>query len=176
VDAEYRVVAESVYTAFAELHTFAAPALVVPSEFPAFAEFVSVVSAPAAVVDAAEHQVSEDTAFDVDPLFHISAVVFGVYNYGHPMFYSFSNIDCCASLSNYVEVFDGVSAHSPSSVHTICVLRNIFSSPDPHQNKTMGRHCKKPIPDHSNANGTTCLPMDATTSRSRKRCLHLFPE
>ena len=173
------VAVASEYPAFADI-AFAAQVLspasasAPASVFAAFVEFV--VSAAAAVVDAAELQVSADTAFDVDLSVRISAAAFGVYNPGHSKLSSFPNIDYYARFSNSAEVFGGESVHSTSGVRTNFVLCNIFSNQDLYQNKILERRCNKPIPGHNNVICTTCPAMDATTSHSRKRYPRLFPE
>jgi hypothetical protein len=95
----------------------------------------------------------------------------GVDIFPRSIFFLFPNIDCYSRLSNFAEDVDKESVGSPTDAHANDDLRSIFSNLGLYHNKNMGYIYSKPNPDHSNVSDTNALPMDATTSHPRKRCL-----
>ena len=134
--------------------------------------FVALVS----VADVAEPQASVDIALVFAVLVPVSVVVVEVDSSGRPTFLVFPNVDYYASSSSSVEVVGRESVHSSTGVRTNYGLCSILSNPGPHQNRNL-EHCyNNPSPGHNNVSDTNDLPIDATTSHSRKTCLHLYQE
>jgi hypothetical protein len=134
--------------------------------------FVAVVS----VADVAEPQASGDIAVAIVVLVPVSVVVVEVDNSGRPKFLAFPNVDYLASSSSSVEVVGKESVHSPTDARTNCDLCSVLSNLGLYQNKNL-EHChNNPSPGYNNVSGTNDLPIDATTSHSRKRSLHLYQE
>ena len=134
--------------------------------------FVAVVS----VADVAEPQASVDIAVAFDVLVPVSVVVVEVDSSGRPKFLAFPNVDHFASSSSSVEVVGEESVHSSTGARTNYGLCSILSNLGLHQNKNL-EHCyNNPSPGHNNVSDTNDLPIDATTSHSRKRGLHQCQE
>ena len=120
--------------------------------------------------------VAVDIAVAFVVLVAVSVVAVEVDSSGRPRFLAFPNIDYYASCSSSVEVVRKKSGHSPTGVRTNYGLGNILSNRGLHQNKSL-EHCyNNPNPGHNNGSDTSHLHRDATTSHSRKTCLHLYPE
>jgi hypothetical protein len=85
-------------------------------------------------------------------------------------------VDHYASPSSSVEVVGWESVHSPTGARTNYGLCNILSNLDLHQNKNLEYSYNNPSPGYNNVSDTNDLPMDATTSHSRKTSLHLSQE
>ena len=108
----------------------------------------------------------------------------GFANPGHPRFVAFPSTCSFASHSSYFEVvgevFSGSSIDAPAS-DAPC---SHFSSRKVSFHKKKGLYYNRPNLCHSYVRDTSDLPMDATTSRYRKRFLlerpgqhkHMFPE
>jgi hypothetical protein len=106
----------------------------------------------------------------------VSVVVKGVDIFRRPIFFVFPNIDYYPSLSSFVEDVDKESVGTPSDAHANCGPCSSLSNRSLCHNKRLGYNYNKPNPDHDNVNDTSALPMDATTSHHRKRCLHRYRE
>jgi hypothetical protein len=102
----------------------------------------------------------------------VSGLVEGVDIFRRSIFFLFPNIDYFASLSSFVEDVDKESVGSPTDAHANSDLCRILSNQSLYHNKNMGYICNKSNPDHNNVSGTIALPIDATTSHPKKRCLH----
>ena len=128
--------------------------------------------APFSIVHVSGRQVSVHihTVFAVS--IPVSVLVEGVDIFRRSIFFLFPNIDYYASLSSFVEDVDKESVGSPTDAHANYDLCRIPSSQSLYHNKNMGYICNKSNPDHNNVSGTSALPIDATTSHPRKRCLH----
>jgi hypothetical protein len=138
---------------------------------PGFA-FVAFVS----VADVAEPQACVDIPVPFDALIPVSVFVVGVDSSGRPKFLAFPNVGRCAISSSSVEVGGWESSHSSSGVRTNHGVCSILSSLGLHQNKNLEHGYSKPSPDHNNVSDTNDLPMDATTSHSRKTNPRLYQE
>ena len=128
------------------------------------------------VVFVSEPQASADIPFVFVVLVPVSVFVVEVDSPGRPTFFAFPNIDYCPSFSSYFEVVGTEFVHSSMSARTNYGLCSIPSSLDLHQNRNLEQTCNNPNPDHNTLNDTNNRPMDATTSRSRKKCLRLYQE
>jgi hypothetical protein len=102
----------------------------------------------------------------------VSVLVEGVDIFRRSIFFLFPNIDCYASLSNFVEDVDKESVGSPTDAHANYDLCSILSNQSLHHNKNMGYICDKSNPDRNNVSDTSALPIGATTNHPRKRGLH----
>ena len=141
------------------------------------AVFVGIVFfALVSVADVAEPQVSVDIAVAFDVLVPVSVVAVEVDSSGRPRFLVFPNGDYYASSSSSAGVVGRESVHSSTDVRANHGLCSILSNPGLHQNRNV-EHCNnKPNPGHNNESDTNGLPIDATTSHSRKKSLHLYQE
>jgi hypothetical protein len=101
----------------------------------------------------------------------VSVLVEGVDIFRRSIFFLFPNIDCYASLSNFVEDVDKESVGSPTDAHANYDLCRILSNQSLHHNKNMGYICNESNPDHNNVSDTSALPIGATTNHPRKRGL-----
>ncbi len=131
--------------------------------------FVAVVS----IADVAEPQASVDIAVAFVVLVPVSVVVVDVDSSGRPKFPAFPNVDHYATSSNSVEGLGDESVHSSTGARTNYGLCSILSNLGLHQNKNLERCYNNPNPGHNNVSDTNDLPIDATTSHSRKTDLHL---
>jgi len=131
---------------------------------------------PAALADVAEPPGSSDIvpAFDVSAPAAVFAA--GPYSSGRPRFFAFPNIDFFPSFSSYCEAARKESVHGPSGVRANDGLCSTLSSPGLYHNKNTEQRYSMPNPDHNNTSDTNDLPMDATTSHSRKKCRRLYQE
>jgi hypothetical protein len=127
----------------------------------------------ASVADVAEPQASVCIALVFDILVPVSVFAVEVYSSRRPRFRAFPNSDYYASSSSSFEVVREESVHSATGVRTNYGLYSVPSSPDPHHNKNVGHNYNKPNPGRNKVSDTNDLPKDATTSHSRKICLHL---
>jgi len=135
-----------------------------------------VLVAVASVADSAEPQAFVDIAVPFAFLIPVSVVVVEVDSPGRPRLFAFPSIDYYASPSSSVEVVGKESVHNSTVSRTNYGLCSILSSLDLHQNRTL-EHCyNNPSPGYNNVNDTNDLPMDATTSHSRKTGLPLSQE
>ena len=128
------------------------------------------------VADGAEPQASVDIPVAFHVLVPVAAVAAEVDSPGRPRFLAFPNVDYHASSSSSVDVVGQESVYSSTGVRTNYGLCSILSNPGLHQNKNLELCHNKPNPGHNNVSDTNDLPMDATTSHSRKRSLHLYQE
>jgi len=128
------------------------------------------------VADAAEPQVSRDIAVAFAVLVPVSVVVAEVDSPGHPRFFAFPSIDYYANSASSVEVVGEESGHNSIGAHTNYGPCSILSILDLHHNKNLEHYYNNPSPGHNTVSDTNGHTMDATTSHSRKRGLHLFQE
>jgi hypothetical protein len=99
-----------------------------------------------------------------------------VDNDGHPMFFAFPNIDHYATTASSVKVIGWESVHNPMGIHTNCELCSILSSLGLHSNKNLEHSHNIPSLDHNNVSDTNDLPIDTTTSHSRKISQYQYQE
>jgi hypothetical protein len=139
--------------------------------------FVAAVSVAAvSIADVAEPQASVDIAVAFVVLVPVSGVVAEVDSPGRPKFLAFPNVDHCATSASSVEGLGDESVHSSTGARTNYGLCSILSNLGLHQNKNLEHRYNNPNPGHNNVSDTNDLPMDATTSHSRKTDLHLCLE
>ena len=134
--------------------------------------FAAVVS----LADVAGPQDSADIAFASAVLVPAFVAAVGVDSFVHPRFSAFPNSDHDPSASSSAEVAGEGSVHSSTGVRTSYGLCSVLSNPGLHHNKNVVRSYNKSNPGHNNMSDTNRLPMVATTSRSRKKCPHLYRE
>jgi hypothetical protein len=116
-----------------------------------------------------ERQTSGGIPFVCDVSILLSGVVWvDLDSSGHPMLFAFPNIDYYTSSSSSDGVAGQESVQNSTNVHANDDLCSILSKPGLHQNKILGHCHNKPNLGHDNASDTNDLPMDATTSHSRK--------
>jgi hypothetical protein len=125
---------------------------------------------------AAGHQASADIALVFDVSAPVSAAPVEVDSSGRPRFLAFPSADRHASSSSSVEDPGQESVHSSTGVHASHGLCSIFSNLGPHQNRNSEHGHNRPNHGHNSVSDTNGLPMDATTSHSRRICLHLHQE
>ena len=131
-----------------------------------------VFAALVSVADGVEPQASVDIRIAFDVSSPVSGVAVEVGSPGRPRFLAFPSVDYHASPSSSVEAVGQESVQNSTSVRANDDLCSILSNVGLHQNKIL-EHChNKPNLDHNNASDTNDLPMDATTSHSRKTGLH----
>jgi hypothetical protein len=130
----------------------------------------------ASVADVAELQASVDIVLVFDVLVPVPVGGVEVDSPGRPRFFDLPNVAHYASPSSSVEGVGQESVHSSTGVRTSYGLCSILSNPGRHHNKSLERSYNKPNPGHNNVNDTNDLPMDATTSHSRKKGLLLHQE
>ena len=131
--------------------------------------FVAVVS----VADGAEPQASVDTRIAFDVSVPVSGIAVEVDSPGRPRSLAFPSVDYHSSPSSSVEVVGKESVHGSTGVRANDGLCSILSNLGLHQNKSLEPCHNKPNPGHNNVSDTSDLPMDATTSHSRNKSLHL---
>lgn len=95
---------------------------------------------------------------------------------GPPKSFVFPNIDQHAIPSSSDEVDAPEFAHNAIDVHANGDHDRIPSILGQHQNKILEHSHNKPNPYYSTVNDTNDLPIDATTSHSRKIDQHLYQE
>jgi len=144
------------------------PVLVVAPEV----VFDAVVSVPGV----AEPRVSVGIAVAFAVLVPVSVVVVAVDNPGRPRFFAFPSIDYHANSASSVEVVGEESGHSSTGARTNYGPCSILSNLDLHQNRSLEHYYNNPSPGHNTVSDTNGHAMDATTSHSRKRGLHLSQE
>jgi hypothetical protein len=146
--------------------------------------FAAVAAEPGVVVvfvaelaaDVAEPRSSVDIPVLSAVLVPVSVVVVGADSPGRPRFFAFPSIDYYARSASFVEIVGEESVHNSMGARTNCGSCSILSSLDLHQNRNL-EHCyNNPSPGHNTVSDTNGHTMDATTSHSRKRGLHLFQE
>jgi hypothetical protein len=137
-------------------------------------EVVSV--AVVSIADVAEPQASVDIPVAFDVLVPLSAFAVEVDSPGRPKFLAFPNVDHDASSSSSVEVVGEESVHSSTGARTNYGLCSILSNLGLHQNKILEHSHNNSNLGYNNMSDTNDLPMDATTSHSRKTDLHLCLE
>jgi len=128
------------------------------------------------VVAAAEPQASADIAVAFVVLVPVSVAVVEVGSSGRPKCLAFPNVDHFASPSSSAELVGEGFAHSPTGARTNYGLYSILSNLGLHQNKNLEHFYNTPSHGRNNVSDTSGLPMDATTSHSRKRGLHQCQE
>jgi len=161
--------------AAAELSPEAAVSAVEPGVVFAAAELSPEAAAFAAepgAVFVSEPQASVYIAVASVVLIPVSAFVVEADSPGRPRFPAFPNVYHFSSSSSSVEAVGEESVHSSIGARTNYALCNILSNPGLHHNKNWGHYYNNPMPGHNNVNDTSALPIDATTSHSRKRGLH----
>ncbi len=124
------------------------------------------------LADVAEPWASVDIAVAFAVLAPVSVSVVEFDSSGRPKFLAFPIADYFASSSSFVEVVGRESVHSSTCGHANYDLYSILSNLGLHQNRTWGRYHNNATRGHNNVNGTSGLPIDATTNHSRKRGLH----
>ena len=124
----------------------------------------------------AESPVSVDIVVAFVALVPFSGVVVEVDSSGRPKYCAFPNVDYYSSFSSFVEVAARESVDSPTGVRTSYGLYSILSNPGQHQNKNLEHFYNDASHGYNNAIDTNGLPMNATTSHSRKRALHQYQE
>ena len=134
--------------------------------------FAAVVS----LADVAGPQDSADIAFASAVLVPAFVAAVGVDSSVHPRFSAVPNSDHDPSSSSSAGVAGEGSVHSSTGVRTSYGLCSVLSNPGLHHNKNVVRSYNKSNPGHNNMSDTNRLPMVATTSRSRKKCPHLYRE
>jgi hypothetical protein len=127
----------------------------------------------ASVADVAGPLASVCIALAFDILVPVSVFAVEVYSSRRPRFRAFPNSDYYASSSSSAEVVREESVYNATGVRTNYGLCSTPSNPDPHHNKNVGHNYNKPSPGRNIVSDTNDLPTDATTSHSRKICLHL---
>jgi hypothetical protein len=125
------------------------------------------------VADVAGPQVSVDIAVAFVVLVPVSVVVAEVDSSGRPKFLAAPNVDHYASSASSVEVVGWESVHSSTGARTNFGPCSILSNLGLHQNKTLECGHNTPSPGYNTVSDTNDLPMDATTTHSRKTCLPL---
>jgi hypothetical protein len=136
-------------------------------------EVVVLVSEPADFL-LSELQAFVDIAVAAVVLAAVSVVAAEVDSSGRPRFPAFPNVDYFASSSSSVEAAGWESVHGSSGAHTNYCFCSILANQYRHQNKNWEHSYNNPSPDYNNASDTNDLPIDATTSHSRKIDLHQF--
>jgi len=106
----------------------------------------------------------------------VSAVAAEVDSPGRPTFLAFPNVDHYASSSSSAGVVGYELVRSSTGARSNYGPCSILSNLGPHRNKNLERCYNNPSPGHNNMSDTTDLPIDATTSRSRRTSLHLHQE
>jgi hypothetical protein len=135
-----------------------------------------VFAAVASTADVSEPQASVDIPVVFDVLIPVSVVAFEVDSSERPRFLAFPNVDHYATSSSSVEVVDEESVHSSNGARTNYGLCSILSNQGLHQNKIL-EHCyNNSNLGYNNMSDTNDLPIDATTSHSRRTDLHLCLE
>ena len=128
------------------------------------------------VADVVEPQASVHIAVAFAALIPVSVVAVVVDSPGCPRFFAFPNSGYYSSSSSSVEVVDEESVHSPTGARTNYGFCSVLSNQGLHQNKNV-EHChNNPTPAYNNVSDTNGLPINATTSHSRKTCPHLCQE
>ena len=127
-------------------------------------------------LEVSEPQASVDIAVAFDVLVPVSAVAVEVDSSGCPRSPAFPNADYYASSSSSVEVLGKESVHSSTGARTNYALCSTLSNLGLHQNKNLEHYYNNPSPGYNNAIYTNDLPIDATTSHSRKTSLRLYQD
>ncbi len=146
--------------------------MVDPEAFEPGVVFVAAVS----VADAAEPQASVDIPVAFRVSVPVSVVAVEVDSSGRPKFLAFPNVDYHASSSSSVEVVSKESAHSSSGARANHGACSILSNPGLRQNKNLGHSYNRPSSGYNTVSDTNDLPIDATTSHSRKTSLLLYQD
>jgi len=128
------------------------------------------------VADGAEPQASVDTRIAFDVSLPVSGVAVEVDSPGRPRSLAFPSVDYHASPSSSAQAVGQESVQNSTSVRANDDLCSILSNLGLRQNKILEHNHNKPNHGHNNASDTNDLPMDATTSHSRKTALHLCLE
>jgi hypothetical protein len=135
-----------------------------------------VAAEPPAVSAAAEPRVSVDIDVAFVVLVPVSVEVVEVDSSGRPRCPVFPNGDHFANSSSSVEAFGEESVHSPTGAHTSYDPCSILSTLGLYQNKNLEHRDNNPSPGYNTVSDTSDLPMDATTSHSRKTGQHRYRE
>ena len=93
-----------------------------------------------------------------------------------PKLLAFPNVDYHASSSSSDEVVGQKSVHNSIDVHANDDLCSVLSNLDLHQNRILEHRYNNSNLGYDNVSDTNDLPMDATTTHSRKTELHVCPE
>jgi len=128
------------------------------------------------VADVSEPQASVGIPAVFDVLIPVSVVAVEVDSSGCPKFLAFPNVDHYANSSSSVEVVGEESVHSSTGARTNYGLCSILSNLGLHQNKNLEHSHNNSNLGYNNMSDTNDLPIDATTSHSRKTDLHLCLE
>jgi hypothetical protein len=130
-------------------------------------EVVAFVVVSTADVSEPQASVGIPVVFDfLIPVFVVALV--DLDSSGHPKFFAFPNVDLFASSSSSVEVVGQESGRNSIDVHAIYDLYSILSNLGLHQNRILEYRHNNPSLGHNTVSDTSVLPMDATTSHSRK--------
>jgi hypothetical protein len=124
----------------------------------------------AAVVS--ELQASADIAVVFVALFPVSVVAAEAGSSERPTFLASPSVDCFANSSSSVGLVAEGSVDSPTGARANFGLCSTLSNPGLYQNKNLEHFYNNSNPGYNNASDTNGLPIDATTSRSRKTDLH----
>jgi len=164
--------------AFAAEPEIFAPAFAVAQLSPQIVVLVAdpevVLVAVVSLGDVAESLVFADIAVAFAVLVPASVFVVKVDSSRRPKFLVFPNVDHFASLSSSDEVVGMESVHSSTGALANYDLYNILSNPGRYQNRKLGHDHNNPTPGQNNVSDTNDLPIDATTSHSRKRDRHQY--
>jgi len=131
----------------------------------------AVLVAVVSTADVAEPQASVGIAVAFHVLLPVSVVGVEVDSPGRPRFLAFPSVDHYASSSSSGEAVGEESVHSSTGVRANDGLCSVLSNLGLHQNKNLELCHNKPNPGYNDMSDTNDLPMDATTSHCRKRCL-----
>jgi len=104
------------------------------------------------------------------------AVAVEVDSSERPTFPVFANADHFSNAASSDEVVREESVYSSTGVHTNYGPCNILSNPGLHYNRNLEYHYNNPSPGYNTESDTNDLPMNATTSHSRKTSLLLCQE
>jgi len=135
--------------------------------------FVAVVSVP----DVSEPRACGSIPAVADGLIPVSvAVLVDLDSAQRPKFFDFPNVHYHASSSSSDEVVGQKSVHNSIDVHANDDLCSVLSNLGLHQNRISEHRYNNSNLGYDNVSDTNDLPMDATTSPSRKTDLHLCLE
>ncbi len=138
--------------------------------------FVALGSVLASVFDVAEPQASVGIPPPFGVSIPVSAAAVRVDSSGHPTSLAVPNADYYASSSSSVGAVGKKCGHNSTDAHANYALCSMLSNPGLHRNRKWGSCYNKPNRDHDNVSDTNDLPTSATTSRSKRRGLHLYQE
>lgn len=115
-----------------------------------------------------------DIAVAFDDLVPVAGVLIEGDSSGRPKSRAVPNADHSASSASSVEVVGEESVGSPTGARPKHGLCSNLANRGLHQNKNVAHGHNKPTPGYNPGSDTTDLPMDATTTHSRKTGLPLY--